>query len=1169
MQPLDPLTLPLHGTRLIEASAGTGKTYTLSLLFLRLLLERGLAVDQILVVTFTRAATSELRDRIRARLRQALAYLDHQQVAEPVLVALLHSLPPEQCRVRLADALVRIDETAIHTIHGFCQRALQEHAFEAGSLFEFELLETEETLRMQVMEDFWRNRFYGADSDEAGWAASLWQDPAGLLRALGRTVTLHCDLTPVVDQQKINDLIPRVEVLFAEVRRSWQLHAETVQNILETHPDLQRNEKTYRLSDRVPELLAAINGLAAMANPPRRLPPGIEKLGNTAMTKALKTRCQTMITHEFFTVFDRFYQAHAQLQELQTLAILHEARNFLQSALTRRKQLRRWLGYDDLLTQFVKALEQPQSGRQLATRMCSRYPAALIDEFQDTDPVQYRIFSHIYRRDRTCCLFLIGDPKQAIYAFRGADIFTYMQARRETPQNNRITMTTNYRATAPMVQAVNTLFGNRQDSFVFTDDIIFHPVEAAPEQIAQPLIHSGLTVPPLTALLLDSERLKKGKASTISKEQAARAAATYSADLLLELLEAGQEGQTTINNQPLRAGDIAILVRSHRQADVMREALQQRGLKCAALNQQSVFAGPEAKNLLEVLTAIEDPSDPGRLRYALTTDLFGLTGEELYQLTTDEHAWEHRLTTFFHCRRIWREQGIFSMFQYLLTTEGITRRLTAQHGGSRSLTNYLHLVELLQQSHTGRHGTTALLRWFHRQIDIPDTTAENQLIRLESDEEVVRIVTIHGSKGLEFPVVMLPFLWAERPSTKTGPIIFHDRNTLRLTADLGSGVEKHDLWAEEEALAEELRLLYVAITRAKSACLFCWGRVKGMEHTALSYLLHNGLCPADDTELTYSLEQLNRNETLLALRPYPATFSSHRAVAKVKKVQLQPAIFHGQINPGWTMTSYSRLSGGKETDPIGESGGRDDVPFQAAEDFTSIFTFPRGPVAGTCLHTLLEQLEYTRPAGEQLAMIDQALLQAGINRNWQTAVAGWLDDLLTVPLPGTCSLGQLPEQDRLHELDFLFPLHQVDLHRFNTLLIQGGGRSLNISSTSLHGLMKGFIDLVFRHEGRYYIVDYKSNYLGPDYTAYDPQSLVASMENHQYHLQALIYTLALHRYLNVRIKGYAYDQHFGGVYYLFLRAMHPALPQGTGIHFSRADHQLVAALDACCHGEQR
>jgi exodeoxyribonuclease V beta subunit len=300
VQPLDPLTLPLHGWRLLEASAGTGKTYTLTLLFLRLLLERGLAVDRILVVTFTRAATGELRDRIRQRLRQALDHLEHRNEADPHLATLLAKTPPELARQRLADALIRLDEAAIHTIHGFCQRILQDHAFESAMPFDTELLENEAELRLQVIEDFWRNRFYPADVVEAAWAAATWGSPAGLLKALGNAVVaVDCDLIPTVGAQEVCALQVESCRLFTEAGRLWKNDREQVQALLEGDPCLKRCAKTYRLADQVPNLLAAMDRLAHLAGPPFPLPPGIDRLAASVMAGHLKTRC-TPPNHAFF-----------------------------------------------------------------------------------------------------------------------------------------------------------------------------------------------------------------------------------------------------------------------------------------------------------------------------------------------------------------------------------------------------------------------------------------------------------------------------------------------------------------------------------------------------------------------------------------------------------------------------------------------------------------------------------------------------------------------------------------------------------------------------------------------------------------------------------------------------------------------------------------------------
>ncbi len=1166
MQPLNPLTLPLQGCRLLEASAGTGKTYTLGLLFLRLLLERQLEVDQILVVTFTRAATSELRDRIRRRLREALDFFEQRGTIDPQLATLLAAVPPELGKQRLSDALVRMDEAAIYTIHGFCQRILQDHAFESGSLFDLELLESEAALRLQIIEDFWRNRFYPATTEEAAWAADIWTEPAGLLKALGTlTSGVAVDILPVADAVQLIEREKKCRDLFPRVQQMWATDRDQVRAILEEHPCLKRNEKAYRLHDQVPALVAAMDELAAQSARPFQLPKGMERLGISAMAEHFTKKCSAPPAHPFFTLFDEFHICTQQFLHSLTLSVLAEARHSLQQELDRRKRQQGWLSFDDLLTRLATALDQPHTGPQLAARIADRFPVALVDEFQDTDPVQYQLFTRIYHAEGQA-LFMIGDPKQAIYSFRGADIFTYIRARRDTPQENRYTLAVNYRSTAPMVQAVNTLFSLREDAFVFTGDIAFQPVESAAE--AQALLLAGNPVAPLTALILDADRLRNERSPLISKERATEATVLFCADALVQLLAAAENGQATIADSPLTAGDIAILVRSHHEAEAMQEGLRRRGLNSVYYSQSSVFATEEARQLALVLVALTDLSDPARIRTCLATDLWGCNAQDIYSLHSDERGWDAQLATLLRYQHLWRDQGFIAMFQQLLAGQQVTRRLSAQPGGLRSLTNFLHLAELLQESPASQHGMAGLLRWFQQQRHNPDPHAANQLTRLEDDEQLIRIVTIHRAKGLEFPVVLLPFLWAGRSLPLDQPLSFHNRETLQMTMDFGTGEEQHRQWAEEEQLAEDLRLLYVAVTRAKCCCLFCWGRVKGYEQTALAHLLHRGTPPVSDAELLGNLEQLNKQESLLTTRPYPEVFSTTRLAARNTTSALHPKSFQGQIHTGWSMTSYSRLTA--ESDNPLDRDRDQQVSLQPVEteDFSNIFTFPRGPAAGTCLHTLLERLHFNRPVVEQQALVGEELEQGGIDPRWLAATVRWLEALLAVELPGSCRLDRLAGCDQINELSFLFPLEQVPIRRFNALLEANGLRPLSATGYPLQGLMKGFIDLVFRYQGRYFIVDYKSNHLGSGVHHYLPEALRDCMDSHQYHLQSLIYTLALHRFLQTRIADYSYDRHFGGVYYLFLRAMNPDHPPGTGIHSARPDCRLIEQLDACCRGRE-
>ena len=1163
MQPLDPLTIPLSGRRLLEASAGTGKTWTLALLFLRLVLERRLGVDQILVVTFTRAATGELRDRIRARVREALDALDGA-TADPQLAALLARVEAGAARQLLADALTQMDEAAICTIHGFCQRILQEHAFESGAPFAAEFLEHEHDLRRQVMEDFWRNRFYPAPPEEAAWAAATWGEPAALLERLGRaTAALEVELLPAEDPALAAALEPVVREELARAREHWPRVREEVTAILQDSGNrLQRGDKAYRLADRVPELLGAMERLAAATDLPPTLPAGVEKLAAPVMATLLKIK-GTEVGHPFFDLFGRCHDAFTRFRRQQAVNLLHEARRFLLAELDRRKRDRGVIAYDDLLTRLDEALARPDSGNQLATRIFARYSAALVDEFQDTDPLQYRLFSRVFdREDGT--LFLIGDPKQAIYSFRGADIFTYVRARRETPASQRYTMTTNYRATAAMVAAVNRLFSLRPDPFIFTDGIVFQPVRAA-EGAGPPLVVDGEEVRPFTALLLDADGSGK---KVLAKKDATPLASTGCAAEIVRMLAAADRGRATIGERVLRAGDIAVLVRTHREAEAVQAALRAHGLASVTLVQASVFASTEALQLARVLAALLDPTDAAAVRTCLATELFGLDAAGLQALGDNPVAWSGHLDRLLAYQRLWLDQGFLVLFQQLLADRQVTRRLTGRAGGERALTNYLHLAELLQDSPAASHGAAALVRWFEQQRLRPDSNSEAQLIRLENDEDLIRIVTIHRAKGLEFPVVFLPFAWSVRTPQAGDERLFHHPTSHHLILDLGTGREEHAELARIERLAEDLRLLYVAVTRAKCCCLFAWGRVNGMEAGGLAQLVHNGVLPATDAELVAGLEQLNGAGPILTLAPCAATAGTARPAPPVTGPGLQPLVFRGRIDSRWSLTSYSRLivdlPAERERDDEPEDIGAPAAP----EDFADIHTFPRGPAAGTCLHTLLERLDGSRPATAQPELINESLARAGIDPRWQPATAAWMDAVRGVALPGSCRLADLADRDRISELAFLFPLEQVSRQRLNTVLTAAGLPSLPTAEGRLQGLMKGFVDLVFRCGGRFYLVDYKSNHLGPDLTHYGPEGLAACMDEHHYHLQYLIYTLAVHRYLQARLPGYSYANHFGGAYYLFLRALHPDHPAGTGVYHARPGEELIRALDSCCRGRE-
>lgn len=1174
----DPLDFPLQGQRLIEASAGTGKTYSIALLFLRLLLERKLDVDQILVITFTRAATDELRSRIGLRLREALDHLDDAQGGEnedDLLTRLISGIEDRQeARTRLFDALVRMDESAIYTIHGFCQRMLQDNAFESGAFFEFEFLESEQPLRSRIMEDFWRRSFYSSPPEEAEWASSEWKDPAGLEKSIsGVLANAFVEYIPEVAADEVQQAREEAQRFFRRMCGTWRENSSEIEDILRHYKCLSRNKRDGYSPRWVETILAWQHSLQEDAPMSWVLPRHHELLGATVMQGKLIGK-KILPQHLFFQEYDAFAAAHAAFCRAARFQTLTQARRFMVKELAIRKDNQARIYYDDLLVKLDRALAD-KGAPALVRRIRSRFAAALIDEFQDTDPVQYRIASKLFGREPDPALFMIGDPKQSIYSFRGADIFTYIKARRDTPATGRFTMKTNYRSTSAMIQAVNTLFQPR-DSFVFKPDIVFHPVSAGGKADKAPMLLEGETPMPLQAMLIPPDAGKGDDSAVVSKTRAEEIATRWAAYEIARLLSLGAEGKATLDNENLTGGDLAVLVRTHHEAYLMQQALGSLNIASVYYSQDSVFTTREAKQLYLVLFGLLDLSDEYSTRNALITDLFGLNGSDLYQLQKSDSKRDALAAELQDYQQCWQKSGLMAMFQRMLAKRSAVQRLLAEPTGERKLTNYQHLVELLQEASLKLEGMDSLIRWFSDQLHNPEPAKANQQLRLESDENLVRIITIHKAKGLEYPVVFLPYLWRARPVKRDAVFSFHEPGTDRVLADLGTGNPDHYRLAEKERLAEDLRLLYVAITRARHMCFFCWGRINGMESTPLAWLLHRKETEAvpsskmmDIQTVTNDLFGINSTDQLLENVPFPADFSRMFAGRRTTESTLRSKVFTGIIDSGWAMTSYSQLTASfaEPENAAMVSSGRTAAEPEEKKEF-SVFGFPRGAAAGNCLHGILEQVDFADITEEELReLVDLHLAKTGISREWTTLVCHWMQDIIETRLSEASGLRlmDINREDRLAELGFYFSMQALDMDRINRVLTDFSIPPLVPASALAHksGLMKGFVDLVFSSAGRFFIADYKSNYLGPEYADYTPQNLAEAMIEHRYDLQYLIYSVALHRYLGTRLSGYEYDSHFGGIYYLFLRGIQPASGPATGVFYARPERSLVERLDSC------
>ena len=1186
-------TFPLRGSHLIEASAGTGKTWTIAALYVRLVLGHGhegtapvraMLPQDVLVMTFTRAATRELSDRIRARLTEAAqVFRGLAETDDDFLQQLQDEYPEgdlrEQAAHRLALAAQAMDDAAVYTIDAWCQRMLREHAFDSGSLFEENLVGDEAALRLEAVQDYWRQQFYPMDAALVTQVLGVWRDVPALeqdMRAL-MAVPLADAAPGTLAQVLVATLVERDAQLQA-LKRGWTEKADNLLGWIEAQ--LAHNKSSWdgrKLTyKKCAEWLAVLKDWAQGPEDGKRLEKAM-KTGWARFTPQGLLECRK--PGEAPVALPPESQAYADLQAaLQALpdptqvARLH-ARTHVLLRLAELKRRSGLFGFADMLQRLDVALADPESGERLAQRLREQFPVAMIDEFQDTSPLQFRIFDRIYRTAENLpdtALLLIGDPKQSIYGFRGADIHSYLAARRATAGRHHV-LGTNFRSTQAVVAVVNRWFDMAPDAFGYQqgdeDPLPFQPVGAkgrdevfrtsAGDVQAMTVVHDAT---------LRSTRDAQTHLSALCAEQ------------IVAWLSEPQARFADAENgdKPLQPKDIAVLVRTGKEAAAVRDALRVRGVASVYLSDRdSVFASDEAQDLCLWLRGVAEPQDMRRVRAALGTRTVGLSLAELYDLATQDELLDTRAEQMRELHQTWESQGVLAMLRQSLHVLNLAGRWRGQTDGERRLTNVLHLAELLQAASSQIDGEQALIRWLTQQIDEAQSgntsAGEEQTVRLESDEDLVKVITIHASKGLEYPVVCLPFAHSHRVVTADKAAV------LQLEGGEGEG-ERH--WtldfdkedsrlADHDRLREDLRLWYVALTRARHALWVGWSAVKRgngktcVNHgSAAGHLLGRGHEPeaADWLSKLQALQTDALGQPLsvhLKIAPNDVPLTLWHKPAQ--STELREALnCTARIDKSWTIASFSRLTRDLSSQALAPlvlhlnppRPADDEPPEDAAMPMASVANtgalapwhgFAKGPTAGNFLH---DQLEWLAADGFVLDASKAERLKYRCENAGYTAQADdvleWLSRVVAQPLRGpNAPLNALG--DLLPEMEFWLPAERLHARQVDALcqqhLLPGVSRP-QLPDAHLHGMLMGFADLVFEHEGRYWVLDYKSNHLGADDAAYTAQALDAAMAQHRYEVQAALYMLALHRLLRARL-GSAYDpaQQLGGAVYLFLRGI--------------------------------
>lgn len=1224
----------LPGIALIEASAGTGKTFNIAKSMVRLLLERrsdgawmvdGLA--NILVVTFTKAATNELVTRIRQELRLAervFAAPDTVDQAQPS-VQILNAMAVgrrEDAAARLRDAVATLDALAVFTIHGFCKRVLDEYALESGTPFEADLLEDEQDLERLALQDWWRrwvydDGFLAALVVAEGWTPDRFHADYRLAQ---RVADVRLD--PDEAASEVRAALLQQATAFAAAWRA--LGADGAEQWLANKPFNTssplgtadgRRALFAQLDDAVRESeLTGLPGVSLLTLARRvsteALSKDFNKRSNAGKAAVLDLAAQPLVQ-----AADRLLLCCARMEQALRADCVHFVRRWIDSEKTRRTAL----GFDDLLQRLAGALAQQGPDGLLARAVRAQFQAALIDEFQDTDSHQFAIFRTALQG---CPLFLIGDPKQAIYGFRGADVQAYLEA--ANTAERQFTLERNFRSTPRMVEAVNALFARRRQPFA-DDGIAYHRAEAATHAAEPARLPDGphalhwLFVPPAT-----------GRGNAPAFTAATEARRLLFAACARHIVRNIDDGWTP--------GKLAVLVRSASEGIEMARVLRQARVPAVVSGLGDVMQSEEAAELLLVLEGIASPRQVARLRAALGTTLWGLSHADLLHLATPEaeSAWTGITDAVDALRERWTIRGLLPMLQQWYAERGVTERLLREPEGERRLTNLRHLEELLHAAVMSEHlNVEGTLRWLRTQMaeaaergERPGNRPITEL-RLESDADAVQIVTVHKSKGLEYDIVYCPTLWSAFPVQPDAAVLVHEADGVVLDHGSPRRVARQAP-ADRERLAEESRLLYVALTRARFRTVVGWGPITHRQRgdvaaqSALSWLLFDtGVGGVPDTGAASAQPMAD------VLAANPQAWQAHLEAV----VAAQPDLMAMEIADSMLVPSLSRSSATSQPAPVvrvlpddpsparrfdtyriasftslsrpqaGVAAVRDvddpeedaaivsgdEAPLRSPRDLPreDFRAFPAGREAGIALHAVFEHSPFDALPDTLRPVVLQHLQQAGLLSSPPdddprvTAVVDMMQRTLETPLPLEAwglpqfALRELRSARARHEWQFLLPMGQQDAlvtrEQLAAAFAQHGVGPVAsyaeilraLGPTQLHGYLTGFVDLLFEHDGRWWVVDWKSNQLGITAAAYSAEALSAVMVDHHYVLQYHLYLTATHRFLRHRVPDYDYERHLGGAAYAFLRgfgSFNPAPAQGW--YVDRPPRALIEALSA-------
>ncbi|CAL4322986.1 exodeoxyribonuclease V subunit beta [Buchnera aphidicola] len=1136
----------LNGKKIIEASAGTGKTFTIILLYLRLLLginintQKKYSVENILIITYTKNAVKEIKKRLEKNIYNLyLDFLSKKTKNKNYKKIFKKVKNFNHAAQILKKSYINIHNASIYTIHGFCRYILKKKNYYFEYLIKKKKVYNENLLYQNSTYIFWRNFFYPYNKEISQIIFEYWKNPQELFKEIQPWLNIKSDF--FLYTKKNNDIMKYHEKNIKKIKKFKKKWKEIYINLKKIFHKKILNQRIYHKKN-FNTWVKKIKKWTLKKTKNYKIPKELFHFSKKKIEKNVLSKKKKI---SFLNKIDKFLKKNFSLKE----ALLIQAIKKIPKICKKIKKKK--FSYENLISSLLTLLKKKKS---LSQYIQKKFPIAFIDEFQDTDMQQYKIFQKIYNNKKIeSSLILVGDPKQSIYNFRGADIFFYLKIKSKIP--NIYTLNTNWRSSKKLIESINFLFSRMKKIFLFKK-IKFIPALSPKESKKKKYFIKKKEQPAIKFWL------KKNTPQTpfeynnwIAKK------CSQNIYFLIQKMKKSQAFLITKEKRKkLKIQDICILVKNYQEYKIMKKELLKLNIYSYYTSyNKSIFHTIEVKELYYILQSILDSSNENYFNRALATSIIFQNTYVINKIKKKYSLWSNLKKTFSKYKKIWKKKGILNLINEIISTSNLYKNYFFHKKYKEKISNLIHLGKILEKKSCLRKERSSIISWLKKKINqINDKKKYQQ--KLHHNKYVINITTIYKSKGLQYPIIWIPFISNFTHSKK---FIFHDKKKYNTFINLCKSKKKIKL-EEKEKLSEEIRLLYVAITRAIFQCnlgvssiIIKKNKYKTNFHkSGLGYVLQKGK-KMTIKELYHEIKKIEKNKNITCIFKKKTLINKVKEKKKKNKNNIFKILnFKRHFKKNFN-TSYTRISQIKKNFKKKDIFLKFEKYISKKKKITQEISknnFPKGKKYGKILHKILEKINFNIKIHKKF--IKKKIKKVKLSKKWIPIIKNWIKSILVHPF-GVDKINLKNIQKKcIKEVEFYLQLKkEINFFSINKILKNENMNFLDKNK----GILKGFIDLIFQYDEKYYFVDYKSNFLG-ETKNYQKKNLEKYFLKEKYNIQFYLYSLALHKFLQKKVKNYNFKKNFGGGYYLFLRGM-DGKNSNQGTFFLVPKHKILKKIN--------